>query len=49
MNSSSELPNKKAYHTPKLSKYGDLAEMTTATAMVTGSMDAMTGSTKTAV
>jgi hypothetical protein len=47
MNASSELPNKKAYHAPKLSKYGDLAEMTTATLMITGSMDAMTGSGKT--
>jgi len=47
MNSSSELPNKKEYQTPKLSKYGDLAEMTAATPMITGTMDAMTGSGKT--
>jgi len=47
MNSSSELPNKKAYQAPKLSKYGNLAEMTTAVVMTTGSMDAMTGAGKT--
>jgi hypothetical protein len=47
MNSSSELPNKKSYHAPKLLKYGSLSEMTMAVVMINGAMDAMTGSGKT--
>jgi hypothetical protein len=45
MNASSE-PTKKAYSTPTLSKYGDLAAMTSAASM-TGSKDGAPKSAKT--
>jgi hypothetical protein len=47
MNSSAELPVKKRYSKPELSRYGNLTEMTAANVMTTGAMDAMTGSGKT--
>jgi hypothetical protein len=47
MSSYAELPNKKIYRTPTLTKYGNLLEMTKANATKTGTKDATPANTKT--
>jgi hypothetical protein len=46
MSSYTELPNKKIYRTPTLTKYGDLLEMTRANTM-SGAMDGGANNTRT--
>jgi hypothetical protein len=48
MSSYAELPNKKIYRTPTLTKYGNLLEMTKAHTIMTGSKDNIPANTKTA-
>jgi hypothetical protein len=48
MSSYAELPNKKIYRTPTLTKYGNLLEMTKANTKNGTSKDGIPASTKTA-
>jgi hypothetical protein len=47
MSSYAELPNKKIYRMPTLTKYGNLLEMTKANSTMTGSKDNTPANTKT--
>jgi hypothetical protein len=47
MKSSEQLPTKKVYQAPKLTKYGNLTEVTTAIVLGMGNKDNITGVTKT--
>jgi hypothetical protein len=46
MNSCTEMPNKKVYRTPSLTRYGSLTEMTAANSNKQSNKDGGTGNTQ---